>query len=365
MDRKIYQVLGSFLLAFTLLLTACEKDTTNPTGGNPAPPANPGERNVYVVCEGSLGNGNASLFMQNLNSYNTYENVYGSTNGGLLGDVFQSMERIGERLFLCVNNSDRVVVIDAATRQKVGQIDIPKPRYILPVNSNKAYVSTLFSNKVYVIDPEQLIVDKIIEMPAQNPEGMMKLGNLAYICPWDTANNDVYVVDISTDQIVDSYEVAGYAPHSVLHDAENTVWVMAGNVTKGKKATLTRLAPGSDIVLNSFSFNGLEDPIKPILNKAGTELYYIGVDYNGAIGYNGIFKMGIDQTSIPSNPIIPAQQLQYFWGLGIDPVTGEIYVGDPKGFTQKGSVSVYTSSGELKRTFAVGVGPGNFLFDEL
>lgn len=367
MDRTVYKTLGGICLFFALLFTACEKDTPDPNGSNgTAPPnATPGERNVYVVCEGSLGNGNSSLFIQNLTDNTTYDNVYSTINGEFLGDVFQSMQKIDNRLFLCVNNSDKIVVVDASTRKKLGEIAVPKPRYILPINSNKAYVSSLFSNKVYIIDPENMRVNGTIEMPAQNPEGMMLLGNKAYVCCWDTANNKVHTIDIATDQVADAYELAGYAPHAVLRDADNVVWVVAGNPNKGKQASFTCLAPHSDIVLKSFQFNNLEDPVKPVLNTSRTEIYYIGVAYNGTNNYNGIFKMNVNSNALPSTPFIPAQNLQYFWALGIDPETGEIYVGDPKGFTQKGSVGVYTASGELKRSFAVGVGPGNFFFDEL
>lgn len=365
MARKIFEVLGIFLL---VIFTACNKDRSEPTfpGNNPgAPPtAGPGERNVYVVCEGSFGNGNASLYMQNLETGTNYENVYHTLNGYLLGDVFQSMTRAGDRLLLAINNSDKVIALDAKTREEVGMLTIPKPRYILPVHENKAYVSTLYSNKVYVIDPARMRIDKIIELPAQNPEGMALAGSKLYVCPWDTASNKVYTIDISSDEVIDSFEVAGKAPQEVLIDRVGAIWVLAGNVAKGVNATLTRLAPNVTIVMQSYDFGPLKDPIRPVFNTGKDRLYFIGVAYNGTDYYNGIFSMGIDDVNLPTSPIIPASKNQYFWALGIDPATDEIYVGDPKGFIQKGSVSVYSPTAELKKTFNVGVGPGHFYFDE-
>ena len=73
--------------------------------------------------------------------------------------------------------------------------------------------------------------------------------------------------------------------------------------------------------------------------------------------------MNIDAGVLPQSLFIPAQALQYFWALGVDPATNRIYVGDPKGFIQQGNVSVYQTNGDLIRSFTVGLGPGYFYFD--
>lgn len=367
MGRAVYKILKLSFCA-CLFFTACSKDKdkgAKPTNTGVVPPtAVPGERNVYIACEGSFGNGNASLYMQNLGSYVLYEDVYFTINSKMLGDVFQSIERIDDRLFLCVNNSDKILVVDAKTREYEGVINIPKPRYILPINPEKAYVGTMYSNKVYIINPKTLAISGTIEMPAQNPEGMMIQGSRVYICTWDTACNKVYIVSILTDQVTDSYKIAGYAPQHAIADADGFVWVLSGNVAKKKKAALTKLAPGSADIVESFEFKELQDVIKPVMNNSGDALYFIGVDYNGTSGYNGIFKMKVTDGVLPSTPFIPAQKYQYYWGLGVDPLSDEIYVGDPKGFIQKGTVMVYTDKGDLKRTFGVGIGPGYFYFDD-
>ena len=72
--------------------------------------------------------------------------------------------------------------------------------------------------------------------------------------------------------------------------------------------------------------------------------------------------MGIHDAALPAQPLIAARALQYFWALGIDPATGHIYVGDPKGFIQNGDVHIYTQNGTAIDSFAVGLGPGHFYF---
>lgn len=367
MVRPIYKILSVCLVA-CVLLTACNKDRqkgAQPSSkGNVPPDAQPGERNVYIACEGAYGNGNASLDVQNLASFAFYQDVYLAVNGQQLGDVFQSIDRIGDSMFLCINNSDKIVVMNAKTRHYAGVINIPKPRYILSINPEKAYVSTLYSNKVYIINPKKLSIEGTIDMPAQNPEGMLLQGSKAYICPWDINSNKVYIVSIVTDQVIDSYTVGGYAPQAAVADMYGNVWVLSGNVEKKRNAALTQLIPGGNHVLKTLHFKELQDVMKPVMNNRGDMLYFIGVDYQGKSGYNGIFRMNIMDESAPATPVIPAQKFQYYWGLGIDPLTDDIYVGDPKGFIQKGQVTVYSSNNEQKRTFATGVGPGYFYFDE-
>ncbi len=363
MVGKNYQIL---IVALAVLITACNKEPVTEPGGNTnlPPVSTPGDRSIYVACEGSFGNGNASMSVLNISSDANYENVYYNVNGELLGDVFQSITKVDDKLFLCINNSDKVVVLSASDRKLIKTINISKPRYVLVVGDDKAYVTSQYSNDVYVLNTNTLSVTGKIEMSYQNPEGMIRLGEMAYVCCWDTACNMLYSIDIAKDQVVDSYTLAGYAPHDIVSDKNDDIWVLSGNVNKNKQASLTSFNANSFPVVKSFNFTDNKDPIKLRVNSSGDMLYYIGVDYLGGNAYNGVFKMNVDDAQLPNTPFIPAQQLQYFWGLGIDPNTNDIFVGDPKGFVQKGAVMIYSANGTLKKTYETGIGPGYFYFDE-
>jgi YVTN family beta-propeller protein len=364
LHRLILQVsnaLGLFLAVATVF-SACVKDRPNP-GAKNIPPSD-SNRKVFIVCEGSFGSGSASLDVYLPVSDSFYNDVYRTINGQPLGDVFQSMVQIWGRYFLCINNSDRITVINAEDLKTVGMIAVPKPRYILPISATKAYVSTLFSDKVYVINPQTLEVIGSITMPYQNPEGMLLKDGKAYICTWDTACSKVFVLDAATDQIVDELTIPGRAPLEVVPDKDGNLWVMAGNVAKKKPATLSCIQASSGTVLKSYAFPENADPLRMVFNRAGDSLYFIEVNYNGGAECNGIYRMPLDASDLPAQPFLQAAQFQYFWALGIDPVTGHVFVGDPRGFIQKGSVSVYDAGGKLIRQFPAGVGPGHFYFTE-
>lgn len=360
MGRTYFQNIISGILIVSIQ-SACVKDKPAEPDTKP-PAAAEATGNVYTVCEGSLGNGNATLYMYNYKNSTDFGNVYESVNtGSKLGDVFQSMRRIGDKWCLCINNSDKVLVLDSAKKQ-IGSINIPKPRYILPVSDTKAYVSTLFSNKVYIINPQSMSVSGTIDMPYQNPEFMVMRNNKAYISTWDTACGNIYTIDIATDKVQDVIAINNRAPHGMAVDKDGNLWVVSGNVYKGKPAAITQL-DDKDKVMKTFYFSAKSDVIKPVFNLAKDILYFIEVDYNGGTDNNGIYRMGINDTQLPQMPFVSAQKFQYFWALGIAPQSGNIYIGDPKGFIQKGAVLVFDANGKQVNNFTVGVGPSSFYFE--
>lgn len=353
MGRQSSQILALLLLC----CCGCVKD-------KPTPPAttNTTPGSVYIVCEGNFGSGDASLYTYNPTTNTSQGDIYKSVNNQQLGDVFQSMMHIGDSLYLCINNSDKIVVLNATDHKLAGTISIPKPRYILPVNTHRAYVSTLYSNDVYAIDPTSLQITGITHLPNRNPEGMCSYGNSIFVATWDTLSNSIYRIEATGGQVMQQIKIAGYAPHAVLLDKEQMLWVLSGNIQKNRRAALTRIDPSTGSILKSYSFPEKHDPIKPVFNRTRDTLYYIQVKYDGTAADNGVYRIHIHDTALPTTPFVQGSKFQYFWALGIEPATGHIYIGDPKGFIQKGSVSVYRTDGGLVNTFVTGLGPGGFYF---
>lgn len=319
---------------------------------------------IFIVCEGSFGSGNSSLWSYDAATSTVAGDIFSAVNNATLGDVFQSMSRVGKDYILCVNNSDKVFIADTGTMAVRGSINISKPRYAMPAGNNSAFVSTLYSNKIEVVDLVSLSVKSSIALPHNNPEGMCNAGARMYVCPWDTLCNHIYEIDETTHTITREMSIAGYAPHAVLADKYGMLWVLSGNVTKGRPAALTRIDPSTGATLKSYQFGPAKDPVKPTFNPTRDTLYFIQVKYDGSATDNGIYRMHINDTSLPPTPFIAAGKYQYFWALGIDPANGNIYVGDPKGFVQKGTVTIYKPDGAIVNRFDVGIGPGQFCFGD-
>ena len=347
------------LILLCCLLGSCQKDkpaainntTTNQTTG------------VYIVCEGQFQAANASLYLYTPVNDSVYGDLYAAANGqSTMGDVFQCLAPVGNQLFLSINNSRKVAVINSANYTLITKIPIPYPRYILQVSNTKAYISTLYDNKIYIVNTATFSVTDSIALPTMNPEGMLLYNGTAYVTSWDTATKNVYAIDVVSDKITQTIPAAGYAPSAVLQDKEGNLWVIAGNEPDGKTATLSRIDPSTGEVLNAYTFPAAANPIKPVFNPTKDTIYFIEANYSGTTANNGIYRMGIHDAALPVQPFIPAKQYQYFYALGIDPSSGNIYVGDPKGFTQKGDVYIYKSNGSLVTSFSAGIGPGSFYF---
>lgn len=357
------------LLALLLLfaVSGCKKEAPIP---DPLPVNITGQK-VYVVCEGSLGNGNSALGLYLPDKDSAYMDVYKAANGESLGDIFQSMTRIGNQYFLCVNNSDKIIVINKDSWKKEGPgvsspglIGINKPRYILPVAEEKAYVTSLFHNNLYLIHPGNQVNYGSIQLPYLNAEGMVRIADTVYVACWDTACTSLLRYNVKNDQPIQPIAIPASAPQELLIDAEQKIWVLSGNVSQGRAAALTRINPVTGDVLNSYAFPSGADPLRPVFNAGKDTLYFIEANYNGGSTNNGIFRMAIHANALPDQPFIAAQGFQYFWALGIQPGTGYIYVGDPKGFTQRGAVNIYKQDGSLIKSFLTGIGPGHFYFDQ-
>jgi len=359
MGRKNYKALKLVLLC--VLFAACVKD--KPVDPIVTTPVKAAKGNVYIVCEGQYGYGNASLGLYVPSKDSVYEDLYKAVNQQALGDVFQSIEHIGSNYFLCVNNSNKITVINDSNWKFIAHIPVYQPRYILPVSSTRAYVSSLYSNKVYIINTQGLAVVDSVCLPTISAESMLLYNYRVFSCSWDTGSKSIYELNILTESLSQADNINASAPQEILIDKEQKLWILSGDAPEGKNAVLTRMDPDTKQILRAYSFDISVNPVRPVFNNTKDTLYFIEADYNGGIANNGIYRMGINEAILPTQAFIAAGQNQYFWALGIDPLTGNIYVGDPKGFTQKGSVGIYKPDGALLKTFKVGIGPGHFYFD--
>lgn len=351
----------SLLLIHFFLLVGCVKD-------KPADPdkAQPGAgRKLLIANEGSLGSGNASLSVYLPDKDEVFQNVYQNKNSQSLGDIFQSMTLVDDRLFLAINNSDKIVVVDKEDFSWLGQIQITKPRNMLQVSEDKMYVSCLFYPQITIINPKTLEVTGSITTDFPNTEGLLLHQGKVYACNWDTACNYLYEIDPVSDAIINRIPLSGKAPQQVLADRDNHLWVLGGNVAKQTAASLTRIDLQTGTI-NGYVFPMGADMMKPTWNRYKDTLLLLGVDYEGVNNYNGVFSIATnaDNFNMLQTPLIAAAPLQYFWALLVDSSSGQIYVGDPKGFIQMGALHIYDGKGQYIRSHPTGIGPGAFLLIE-
>ena len=69
--------------------------------------------------------------------------------------------------------------------------------------------------------------------------------------------------------------------------------------------------------------------------------------------------MSVDDERLPVRPFLPYDETLYY-GLTVNPHSGDVYVADAIDYVQAGKVYRYSAQGVLLDEFYVGVTPGAF-----
>jgi hypothetical protein len=336
------------LVVFLIVLTSCVSD--DPKNTNQSFVNTSGE-GVIITNEGNFMFGNASITYYNPKDSNVTKDIYQISNQSQLGDVCQSLSFFNHLLYVVVNNSGKVEILNPHSFKSEGEITgLTSPRYFLGVNRSKAYISDLYANKIAVVN---LTSKQIINhIPCIGWTEEMHLANgKAYIT--NIESEYLYIVNTLTDKIEDSLLV-GKGCASIQEDKDGKLWTLCSGsstnpITKAKLHKIDLIDFGIE---KTFEFAENIRPKRLKINGNHDELYFLA---------NGVFKMNINASTLPTAPII-SQNSSNFYSLGINPFNNEIYVSDALDYTQRGKIFRYNREGILIHTFLADIIPGNIYF---
>lgn len=349
-----------FLILLFLPLFSCVKD--KPEGDSKDFVLPPFQESVLIVNEGSLGLGNASLSVLDLQNLKMYADVFKEVNDMSMGDIFQSAYRVDDVVYLMLNNSNEILVVDAQNFQLLKRISVKKPRQMLKVNEDIAYVTSLFNNQIYLLNLHSNEIVDSITIPHDNSEQLVLLSDKVYVCNWNKQSDQLIAIDVHSHQIQNYIDLGVAAAHGIVVDADQHIWVFSGQPSEQVPAAITVYDPLNNQIIKQKIYDGVSEMIKPVTNETRDTLYFLGVDYDGGTEGNGVFYVSIYEEEITPHTFLQAQAYQYFWGLAYDKLNRHVYIADPKGFIQKGKLLIYTPEKELFFETSTGIGPGNFLF---
>ena len=136
MNYKSFKFFIIFLPLLTLATGCREDELVVPTEYDiiPDAPAPDSEiRGFYLVNEGNMGSNKCTLDYMDYFTGLYARNFYAERNPNVikeLGDVGNDIGIYGSRLYVVVNCSHKVEVMDARTGVRIGQVDIPNCRYV-------------------------------------------------------------------------------------------------------------------------------------------------------------------------------------------------------------------------------------------
>lgn len=306
---------------------------------------------VFILNEGNFQWGNASLSFYKYSNESVTSDVFFDANNRPLGDVAQSLCIYDNKLYITVNNSGKIEVVNPVDCKSIATITgLTSPRYFLGINSSKAYVSDMAAGNISVINLNNYLKTTSINCNGSTEE-MIFYNDKVYVS--NTTKEYIYIIDVSVDKITDSIKTV-YAPNSMVIDKNNCLWVISmGNYSPEICGSLQKINlsnNNNELTLNfDIPFN-IWNKIK--INKSLDTLYFLN---------NDIFSMSINDNILPTQAFIEHGN-KNFYGLGIDKQTGNIYVSDAIDYVQKGTVLVYSSKGNLLKNFKAGIIPSSFLF---
>ena len=111
-----------------------------------------------------------------------------------------------------------------------------------------------------------------------------------------------------------------------------------------------RIDAESFTVEKRFKFTLGDDPSEVQLNGTGDKIYWLNDD---------VWEMDVTSDRLPVKPFLKYRETLYY-GLTVDPTSGDVYVADAIDYQQQGKVYRFTSAGELIDEFYVGIIPGAF-----
>ena len=314
---------------------------------------------LFITNEGNFQYGNASLSYYDPTTKTVENEVFYRANAMKLGDVAQSMTIHNNTGWIVVNNSHVVFAIDTQTFKEIGRItNLTSPRYIHFVSDEKAYVTQLWDNRIFIINPKRYeIVGHIVcpnmTMESGSTEQMVQYGKYVFVNCWSYQNR-ILKIDTETDKVVDELTV-GIQPTSLVLDCNNKLWTLTDGGYDGspygyEAPSLYRIDAETFAIEKQFKFSANETPSELQTNTSKDKIYWLN---------NDVWAMSVTDENLPAKSFLENKGTIYY-GLTICPHTGDVYVADAIDYNQQGKIYRYSKEGQLIDEFYVGITPGAF-----
>lgn len=367
----------TYMLALTAFALSCRKDPQPLPEEEIRIPADPNAvvKGFYLVNEGNMNMNKASLDYLNLVDGVYKRNLYSKVNPEVtkgLGDVGNDIAIYGAKLYVVVNVSNKVEVLNAKSGKRIGQIDVNNCRYIT-FSNGKAYVSSYLGKVgdpkapngiVAEIDTTSLTITRTVEVGRQPEEiavvnGKLYVANSGGYSP-PNYENTVSVIDLNSFKELKRIEIA-INLHRLKADRYGDLYI----TSRGDYYT----TPSKLFVLDTQT-----DQIKKIFNLAASNLaidddlaYIYSTEWNYLQGENTISYHMIDvknEVLLDRKFITDGTEknIKIPYGIAVNRINKDVYVTDAKDYVTPGRLHCYNAQGRLKWTVTTGDIPAHIAF---
>lgn len=381
---KMKSITYILTLSMTLFLAGCRHDElVVPTEYdiiNDVPDPDTSIRGFYLVNEGNMGSNKCTLDYFDYFTGLYARNFYAERNPNVikeLGDVGNDIGIYGSKLYVVVNCSHKVEVLDSRTGTRLGQVDIPNCRYVR-FYRGKAYVSSYVGpvlidpdapkGAVYEVDTTSLKVTRKVSVGYQ-PEEMEIVDDYMYVANSGGYRVPNYDNTVSVIQMVDFKQVqqipVGINLHRLKKDRYNKLWVTSRGDYQSRPSRMyvldKRRGYNQMIVTDTLPFGVSNMAIR------GDSLYFYSTEWNNYTQSNTITYGIVDVRTkrlVSHNFITDGteKEITIPYGIAVHPETGDILVTDAKNYVSSGTLYCFDRQGRKKWSVRTGDIPAHITF---
>lgn len=377
---KKYLLGLAVLLMGTAVMTSCSDDNDGPetylqeysTG-------------AYVVNSGNMySNIKSSLTAIDYASSTATQNVFKAANGRTLGNTANDGIVYGNKIYLAVDQSNTIEVIDKKTKQSIKQIKTTEllgnaegadPRHII-ADGGKVYFTT-YGGYVAAVDTTDFALQKKWQVGSY-PEGLViGKGNL-YVANsnYGAGGGNISCINLSNDN-VETKNIEGvnnptgiYYAAGLLYVLDNQYYDASYNAYGENSLRTVEFAQGTSQKVADGNYaacvtTGAATTARTSVEKVRPHFFVLNAPYGGTPSVS-VFVAGITQPqpmTLSEMPVSPC-------GIFADPLNGHIFVlsyrlGDSgyADYNGNGYVVEYDSAGQKLHEYETGVGSCAMFFD--
>ncbi len=339
-------VLGTF--------TACSDDDNNFSVDPDPLTSSPG---AYILNTGGWGANNASLQYYNFVNYSISSDIFARENKYAMGDLAQDMVEYGSKIYVTLNNSAKVEVLD-----KTGKV----VKTINPTNDagtavNPCYLEayegavyfTNYGGLISRIDTTLLTITGSVAV-GDHPEGLAAANGKLYanISGYGSGTK-VAVVDVTSftktkelDVLLNPYTQSIAADDGYVYFVSSGNYAGSPSLTEAQYiySTLQRIDPSTDVVTSVANAS--------LIANRGTKMYCIYSEYYLPARYS-IFELDL-VTGAKKELTEIMNKVPNASTIDVNPSNGDIYVANASSYAAPNTMYVFNSDGTFKTSFQCG-----------
>ncbi len=343
-------------LSMLLVFVACKKENKeNPEGSNALEENSPYSY-IYVLNQGAWGENNASLDRIALQTGEVENDIFAKTNSRNLGDVANDIILYGSKMYIVVNNSNTIEIINPQTAQSIQQISLAnkQPRYIFPYNGF-VYVSC-YSDEIVEIDTTTYTITKTCNV-GKDPEEFVITNNKLYVTnsgglDYPNYDSTISIVGMSNFQEEKKLTV-GLNPTKIADMGNGKLLVLCN----GDYDTIPAFLAVVDINTEAITRLTYSCSNFMVFNNY---VYCYDFDWNT---YQAVFfKINVNSLEKESLILNGGGSIVSPYHIAINPSNGNIYISDSQNFRSNGDINCFTSTGTFNYKKECGIGTSKIVF---